>query len=421
MPNANQLDGIGSAGFWQLGGNAGTSSSDFLGTTDNNPLTIKVNGKRVLRLEPTFDGPNVIGGDASNTIDSGVIAGTIAGGGQESSGNEVTDYLGTVAGGSANQAGDGAGAVNDAVWASVGGGSSNTASGKAATVAGGLSNTADGTESTVAGGSSNTADGASSSVAGGYSNAATGSESGVAGGYSNTADGSFSTVAGGDLNSAAGDRAAVLGGTNNSAGGSIATVAGGGANTADGDFSFAAGRHAHADSNGAFVWADSSTTADVTAPAPNTFNIRAAGGIWLGTNSSPSIASGRFIDTSTGAYLSSAGAWTDNSDRNLKHAFRRLNDQLILRKVAKLPITSWSYKAEPTSVRHIGPMAQDFSKTFGLGLDNKHIATLDESGVALTAVKGLTARVRSQHRRLRSQGRRIAALEREVKRLAAGR
>src|ERR1051325_3546695 len=34
------------AGLWKLGGNAGTTGSDFLGTTDNKPLNLRVNNAR---------------------------------------------------------------------------------------------------------------------------------------------------------------------------------------------------------------------------------------------------------------------------------------------------------------------------------------------------------------------------------------
>jgi len=38
--------------FWSIGGNAGTSSSNFLGTTDNNPLIFKTNSSEALRILP---------------------------------------------------------------------------------------------------------------------------------------------------------------------------------------------------------------------------------------------------------------------------------------------------------------------------------------------------------------------------------
>jgi hypothetical protein len=80
--NAAQLDSgtvpaaaLGNA--WKLAGNSGTTpGTHFVGTTDNQALEFKVNGSRVLRLEPNI---NVIGG-AGNTADSSVSGATIAGG-----------------------------------------------------------------------------------------------------------------------------------------------------------------------------------------------------------------------------------------------------------------------------------------------------------------------------------------------------
>src|SRR3954462_10279967 len=102
---------------WKLGGNSGTTVADFLGTPDNQPLDLRVNDARGLRLEPASDGtnqsPNVIGGIADNAVTPGVHAATIAGGGRgdaadAASANRVTDNEGTVGGGANNQAGDGA-------------------------------------------------------------------------------------------------------------------------------------------------------------------------------------------------------------------------------------------------------------------------------------------------------------------------
>ncbi len=50
--DSDKLDGIDSSAFWKLGGNAGTTpGTDFLGTTDNQALELKVNGQRALRLD----------------------------------------------------------------------------------------------------------------------------------------------------------------------------------------------------------------------------------------------------------------------------------------------------------------------------------------------------------------------------------
>ena len=55
----------------------------------------------------------------------------------------------------------------------------------------------------------------------------------------------------------------------------------------------------------------------------------------------------------------------------------------------KLPFHSLaaSLASAATGIRHIGPMAQDFHAVFGVGADEKAIATLDESGVVLAAIR----------------------------------
>ena len=65
----------------------------------------------------------------------------------------------------------------------------------------------------------------------------------------------------------------------------------------------------------------------------------------------------------------------------------------VLRKVIELPISSWGYKAEDRSVRHIGPVAQDFYAAFALGQDDRHIVDIDEGGVALAAIQGLNQKL----------------------------
>jgi hypothetical protein len=417
--NSDKLDSKDSTEFWQLGGNA-PGGTAVLGTNTNQAIELDVNGERALRLEPDANSPNVIGGFSENAVQDGAYGATIAGGGASGSLNIVKDHFGTIGGGFGNTVGDLVADPISAEFATVGGGLNNTASSFSATVGGGYNNAASGDRSVVAGGVSNTAEGTIATVAGGGVNTASGENSAVGGGVVNTASGAQSTVAGGQFNHATGERSAVLGGSDNTASGIQSTVAGGVSNTASGNKSFAAGYRAKATEDGSFVWGDS-TVSDVTSPAANTFTIRAAGGIWLGTNSSPSIGSGRFIDTSTGGYLTSSGVWTDASDRALKHDFRPLNTRSVLERVARMPITSWSYKSEKPSVRHIGPMAQDFYKAFGLGLDDKHIGTIDEGGVALAAIKGLYRQNQALERRNRALNARVSRLERMLDPVQKGR
>jgi len=67
----------------------------------------------------------------------------------------------------------------------------------------------------------------------------------------------------------------------------------------------------------------------------------------------------------------------------------------VLAKVAALPISAWHFKTD-AGTRHIGPMAQDFYSAFDVGTDNQHIATVDESGVALAAIQGLNQKLEAE-------------------------
>jgi hypothetical protein len=95
------------------------------------------------------------------------------------------------------------------------------------------------------------------------------------------------------------------------------------------------------------------------------------------------------------------------SDRHAKAGLAAVDPDAILAGVVTLPIETWSYKSEPPAVRHIGPMAQDFAATFGVGEDDRRIHMVDASGVALAAIQGL-------HRLIVSQEARIEALTREI-------
>ncbi len=85
-------------------------------------------------------------------------------------------------------------------------------------------------------------------------------------------------------------------------------------------------------------------------------------------------------------------SWINASDRNLKQGFAGVDAQAVLAQVAALPVTTWSYKAQPEQ-KHLGPVAQDFRAAFGLGQDDTSISTVDESGVALAAIQGLNRKL----------------------------
>jgi 1-deoxy-D-xylulose 5-phosphate reductoisomerase len=82
--------------------------------------------------------------------------------------------------------------------------------------------------------------------------------------------------------------------------------------------------------------------------------------------------------------------------------------------VVALPISLWSYKTQSTSIRHIGPMAQDFYTTFGLGTDDRYISTVDIEGVALAAIQGVNQIMHNQADQIAAQQQQIATLESEI-------
>ncbi|MCL4790397.1 MAG: tail fiber domain-containing protein, partial [Verrucomicrobia bacterium] len=94
--------------------------------------------------------------------------------------------------------------------------------------------------------------------------------------------------------------------------------------------------------------------------------------------------------------------------------FQPVNPQEVLEKVAALPVSRWNYK-DDTRVRHLGPMAQDFHAAFGVGPDDKHIATVDADGVALAAIQGLNEKVEVKSQNAESQIRKLAAENAELK------
>jgi trimeric autotransporter adhesin len=423
--NAATLAGLSSSNLWKTGGNAGTVPGvNFIGTTDNQPFDVRVNNVRAMRYGLNTDAggnytnvPNVIGGSSANTVPTDVVGAFIGGGGGNKSldgssiGNKVTANLGA-----------------------------------------------------VCGGHDNIASGIESFVGGGVSNSAYGGPGGIAfvgGGLFNTANGNGATIGGGAYNTAAG-----IG----------ATVPGGQFNDATGNNSFASGWHAKAISSGTFIWADASGS-DFTSTAANQFLIRATGGVGIGTAApqTPLHVAGASgitlgVSATSGGYtalridlssvsngyaelqaIKQSGASYGNliletvggsvgigksnpastldvngtitcislnqtSDRDTKENFTGASSREVLAKVLALPLSSWNFKNDPAT-RHIGPMAQDFYRAFNVGTDDKHIATVDEGGVALAAIQGLNQKLEEEHADSQAKDARIAALEAELLRL----
>ena len=163
--------------------------------------------------------------------------------------------------------------------------------------------------------------------------------------------------------------------------------------TADGDYSLALGQRASTNGfDGAIVIADQSTTDSVEASANNQFTVRAAGGYRLFTNAT----------TTTGVSLNAGGSsWNVISDRNRKERFEPVNGEDVLTRLRRVPVSSWRYIGEEDrTVRHVGPMAQDWQAAFGLSRDATTINMSDLDGVNLAAIQGLDQRTLSQQEQI---------------------
>ena len=94
-----------------------------------------------------------------------------------------------------------------------------------------------------------------------------------------------------------------------------------------------------------------------------------------------------------------SNAWAVMSDVNKKENFAPVNGEDVLNKIARMNLTSWNYKGQdPKTLRHYGPMAQDFYAAFGkdeygtIGTDTT-INQADFDGVNLIAVQALIRRM----------------------------
>ncbi|MBU1319092.1 MAG: hypothetical protein KKG33_06095 [candidate division Zixibacteria bacterium] len=339
----------------------------------------------------------------------------VAGGRANHAGEESSNNYATVSGGEQNQA--------VGMHSTVGGGKQNTASSPLSTVSGGFNNTASGGETqegaTVGGGANNTASAYMATVGGGLDNSAVGSASFVGGGESNIAMGYASTISGGAVNSVTDDFGTICGGGNNVVANEYSSVSGGYDNSAIGPYSHATGSGAKANHAGsvviaAHIWGWGPPNQDSVRTGGGSQMVLRADSLFYLTNTgemapanSPN-PGGKFLDTSTGAYLSKGGMWQNSSSAGLKENFVALDGEDILNRLRDLAITRWNYKVDGEQVNHIGPVAEEFFAAFGLGADDGTISTIDPSGVALAALQELL--IKSEERESR-----IKELETELK------
>jgi hypothetical protein len=378
--NLSWLDpaALAAATAWARTGNAITGT-EFLGTTNNQPLVIQVNSTQTFQFNTNLSLQRDAGGNSrgTNAVDLQSARALVT---QVASGN----------------------------YSVIGGGYNNTASGNYATVGGGQNNTASDAYATVGGGWSNTASGYIATVGGGKYN---------------TASRDYATVGGGFQNTASEDGATVGGGLYNTASGIYSVVPGGYSNTANGAYNLVFGQNVDPSVNEThrvYLFGDGSASPS----RPSGFLVinRLDGDypIHVGTDNT----------NGNGARLTAGGVWTNGSSRSFKERFVQYRPAEVLEKIRQLPVEGYFYKG--TEEYHITPMAEDFYRLFGTGVHeiietdstgqlvrrpnpdvDKYLAASDVAGVALLGVQALAERVDMLQPQSGALAQRLEALEQE--------
>ncbi|MFT5820842.1 MAG: hypothetical protein ACI8ZM_002090 [Crocinitomix sp.] len=169
--------------------------------------------------------------------------------------------------------------------------------------------------------------------------------------------------------------------------------------TANGHFSTVIGSNASADSRvGCFVYGDNSTTDTVRNTANHQFMVRADGGVIFYSNAGLSMGV---------ELLAGAGSWSMISDRNKKRNISLLTPLDYSAEFDSLNVLSWNYIGHNTI--HIGPIAQDFYSTFGVGEKPYLINMIDSDGATFLGVKKLNEEINNQ-----PKAEEVEAIEKEL-------
>jgi hypothetical protein len=223
--------------YWNVLGNIGTDPNvNFLGTSDNVGLTIRVANLPAMRINRSggpVSSPDIIGGDSANSISGGNFGSVIGGGGSAAFpnsmigadfsviggglGNHIEDQGNTIAGGSQNRIDHSTSLEPEGNF--IGGGLLNSISGIWSTISGGDYNRVDYDHSTIGGGELNQVDNNYGTIGGGTRNQVGGYSSVVAGGWGNNVSAPYSAISGGSGNAVLGETSTIGGGSVNQIGG----------------------------------------------------------------------------------------------------------------------------------------------------------------------------------------------------------
>ena len=137
-----------------------------------------------------------------------------------------------------------------------------------------------------------------------------------------------------------------------------------------------------------FVWSGGGEgSRGIESTAENQFVVAASGAVRFLSDKSRSM----------GVELAPGGSgWSVVSDRNAKTMIEKADTVNVLERVMALRISEYSYKSQHESVRHMGPMAQDFHPLFGLGEDELRVSAMNLAGISLAAIQGLHAELEAE-------------------------
>lgn len=88
-------------------------------------------------------------------------------------------------------------------------------------------------------------------------------------------------------------------------------------------------------------------------------------------------------------WLTINGTFVSSSSRTVKDNIIPVDRDAVLELLSGLMIAKWNYTNDGEEIKHVWPIAEEFYELFGLGADDKHIATLDTSWLAIAAIQAL--------------------------------
>lgn len=106
-----------------------------------------------------------------------------------------------------------------------------------------------------------------------------------------------------------------------------------------------------------------------------------------------------------------SGSFTQLSSRTAKENFVEVAGDVLLDRLADLPVWTWNYLHTSATDRHIGPVAEDFYASFGFGTTERTLSPGDVAGVALAATKALQNEIAERDAHIARLEERLARLE----------